>query len=452
MISTHKPGKRALERCLALLLCGWMAACDFFPLRESQFLPHGFPRAISFSVLEDYDKNADLNEIAKDFRLMKELGIDVLRCSIGWDDYEPVQGQYDFAWLQDFVQLAARYGIKLRPYIGYTPRWAGAPGSDDLDWNNPPKDYRDWYQFVYNLAYALRGYSNVLSYEIYNEQNAPLWWDGSVEQYKETLRHAALAIRAADSDAQIVLGGFVFPDNDWLGSIVRSGHAKYYDITPFHAYPETWTPKDVFVENYLNRGYRDFVRDNKALGEGEPIWINEMGFAATPDKTELDQANWWARAVSTFLADPHIKHIGVYELKDLPVGHQAIGDEKNYHLGLTRADRTKKLAFHTVAMLKNLFGASTITNADHDVTVTVSQGQIKELYWHLFKRRDGKQLLFIYDKGGNPAVRVSLRTRGASALRYELDGTSAHYTDFDGHTLDNVRLRSGQVAIFCIEP
>lgn len=435
----------------ALLLCGSIAGCEFVPA-TSRLIPNGLARTISFAVLEDYDKGADLNEIAKDFQLMKELGIDVLRCSLGWDDYEPVQGQYDFAWLKEFVQLAARYDIKLRPYIGYTPRWAGAPGTDDQDWNNPPRDYRIWHQFVYNLAYTLRDHPNVLSYEIYNEQNARLWWDGSIEQYKETLRHAALAIRAADSDAQVILGGFVFADDHWLNSILRGGYARYYDITPFHAYPETWTPNDVVVENYLDARYGAFVRHNRALGEREPIWINEMGFAATAGKSELDQANWWARAVSTFLADPHIEHIGVYEIKDLPAGQNVIGDHKNYHLGLTRTDRTKKLAFYTVALLKDLLGTGPIASADAHLTATVVEGEPGEIYWRLFRRWDGKQVLFIYDKSASPTLRVSLRTRGAAALQYDLHGRAAKYTQFDGYNLSDLRLTPGQVAIFRIDP
>jgi polysaccharide biosynthesis protein PslG len=437
--------------CFVLLLCGCVAGCDF-GRAAGRLVPASLGRTISFSVLEDYDKGTDLNEIAKDFQLMRELGIDVLRCSLGWDDYEPVQGRYDFAWLKEFVQLAARYDIKLRPYIGYTPGWAGAPGSDDQDWNNPPRDYRVWYRFVYNLAYALRDYPNVLSYEIYNEQNARLWWDGSIEQYQETLRHAALAIRAADSDAQVVLGGFVFADDHWLSSIVRSGHARYYDITPFHAYPETWTPNDVSVENYLDARYRAFVRDNRAIGEGEPIWINEMGFATTAGKSDLDQANWWARAVSTFVADPYVEHIGVYEIKDLPASQNVIGDEKNYHLGLARTDRTKKAAFYTVALLKDLLGTGPITSANDELTVTVDDGEPSELYWRLFRRWDGKQVLFMYDKAASPALRVRLRTPGATALQYDLNGRPANYTKFDGYTLSDVRLTAGQVAIFRIDP
>lgn len=177
-----------------------------------------------------------------------------------------------------------------------------------------------------------------------------------------------------------------------------------------------------------------------------------MGFSAMPDKTELQQANWWARAVSTFLADPHIEHIGVYEIKDLPLGKDAIGDKKNHYWGITRADRGKKLAFSTVDMLTDLLDVGTITTADGDVTITVSEGKPSELYRHLFKRPDGSQVLFIYDKSASPTVRATLRTGGATALKYELDGTFAKHPTFDGHTLAEIRLTAGNVAIFRIDP
>ena len=66
-------------------------------------------KPVSFAVLEDYDKGDDLNDIALDFELLNELGIDEMRCSFGWDDYEPHKGEYDFAWLKQFVELPGSY-------------------------------------------------------------------------------------------------------------------------------------------------------------------------------------------------------------------------------------------------------------------------------------------------------------------------------------------------------
>lgn len=96
-----------------------------------------------------------------------------------------------------------------------------------------------------------------------------------------------------------------------------------------------------------------------------------------------------------------IEHIGIYEIKDLPLQKKAIGDEKNYYLGITRADRTKKLAFHTIALLIDLL-SGTITTADNEVAVTVRRGRPGDLHWHLFKRPDDKQVLFVYDKQASP--------------------------------------------------
>jgi beta-galactosidase len=49
----------------------------------------------------------------EDVRLMKEAGINVLRVAeLAWSKLEPVEGEFDFSWLDDFIALAASEGIK----------------------------------------------------------------------------------------------------------------------------------------------------------------------------------------------------------------------------------------------------------------------------------------------------------------------------------------------------
>lgn len=407
-------------------------------------------KPVSFAVLEDYDKGDDLNDVALDFQLLNELGISQMRCSFGWDDYEPRKGQFDFAWLKQFVALANQYGIQLRPYLAYTAPWAGVHGSDGLYWNDPPANLQDWYNFVYQLAFALKDYPNILSYEIYNEENDSFWWEGGIYKYGNTLKQAALAIRAADPGTKVILGGFVFPDFDWLFPLVDAGLSNDYDILPFHAYPETW--EDSAAEDYLDVQYYDYFVPENQSGGNKPIWVNEMGFATTPGKTEEEQANWFLRATSTFLADASIQELGFYEIKDLPIGDPALGDDANYHLGLTQVDRTRKLAFSTVQMISSLLNVGTITTADSDARVTVTAGRARQLYSHLFKRPDGSQILFVYDKASNPTVQVQLKTTGRKAYRYNLDGTFALYPAFDGKKLQEVTLSAGNVSVFRIDP
>lgn len=443
--------KAAARILLLLVLAAGAALACTAPAAQSA-LPAG-AKPVSFALLEDYDKGDDLAAIARDFELLRELEIDTLRCSFGWDDYELAPGVYDFAWLQDFVALAGQYGIRLRPYIAYTPEWAGSEGADDdgIVWNNPPRDLEQWSDFVGALAAALADAPNVLSYEIYNEENTLFWWDGTVEQYGDTLAAAAGAIRRADPDAQVLLGGMVYPDDDWLLALIEQGRAGDYDVTPFHAYPETWLEGS--AEEYLGAQYHEFfVPTNEQLGESEPIWINEMGFATTAGRTERDQANWFARAAATFLADPHVEHLGFYELRDLPPDQEAIGDEANYHLGLLRTDGSKKLAFHTVDLITDLLAVGALTAADDRLQVKATGGAPGDFHHHLFVRPDGVQVLFLYDKRAPVTVEVTLPQAGRRALRYQLDGSSALYAAFDGATLSSVRLVPGEVAIFAVEP
>src|SRR5215207_6957289 len=140
-----------MSRILLVILCAAVAVpgCGAPPAQDTRLTAEhsaasSFTKPISFAILEDYDKGDSLSEVAKDFALFKELGVPMWRGSLGWDDYEPDPGQFDFAWLRQFAALADSTGISLRPYLGYTPQWAGRPGKDDQAWNDPPRDLKHW--------------------------------------------------------------------------------------------------------------------------------------------------------------------------------------------------------------------------------------------------------------------------------------------------------------------
>ena len=399
-------------------------------------------KPISFAILEDYDKGDSLEDVARDFELFRELEINTWRGSFGWDDYEPSRGRYDFTWLERFATLAAQRGIQLRPYIGYTPEWAASrTGSTSTIWNRPAADEADWRRFVAALAQTMKRHRNVISYEIYNEQNAAQWWDGTVEQYAMTLSHAAEVVRRIDRRMPVIFGGLVFADADWLSRVcANAGVSTRFDVLPVHAYPETWTPEGVTLESYATT-IPPFVREADAACGRKSVWINETGFATVPGKTEEDQANWWVRAVATFAAEPRVEHIGIYEIKDLPLHREAIGDAPNYHLGLTRTDRKKKLAFYTVDMLTDLLDTGRITVADDEADIIVSGGDDGELYSHLFVRPDGDRVLIVWNRAADVTVDVHLD--GAAAVHeLGLDGTARPAT------LRQLRLTAGKPRVF----
>ena len=120
MPSSEAPLRGAVRATVILLAI--VAACARPPGVDLPAPP--VEKRLEFSILEDYDKGEDLDEVAKDFDLFRALGVTTWRGSFGWDDYEPSRGGYDFAWLHRFAELAASRGIRLRPYVGYTPAWA----------------------------------------------------------------------------------------------------------------------------------------------------------------------------------------------------------------------------------------------------------------------------------------------------------------------------------------
>jgi len=408
-----------------------------------------FGKSLSFSVLEDYDKGASLSEVAKDFDMMRTLGVTTWRGSWGWDDYEPRPDQYDFAWLHEFAELAATEGIQLRPYIGYTAPWAAAPETSDQDyWNNPPAALSDWTDFVWTLAAAMSRHPNVLSYEIYNEQNTTPWWNGSARQYRDVLVAGSAAIRRADADATIVLGGLVFPDADWLEQMCESQQAvESFAVIALHSYAETWLPGR--VENFLGRDADDFRETARSDCGGKPIWINEAGFATYPGRSEQDQAEWWVRAIASFAADPQIEHIGIYEIKDLGESSAAIGDAANYHLGITSAERRPKLAFHTIRTLVSLLGQGAILIEDTHGRIHGAR-QDGHLFAHLFRRSDDSRIAILWSNAGEETI--SLEAPGSSALEYTLSGVARRYPNFSGGVLRELELREGRVRIFRIDP
>jgi hypothetical protein len=406
-------------------------------------------KRLTFSILEDYDKNQDLADIAHDFDLFAELGVTTWRGSFGWDDYEPNRGSYDLEWLHRFAAFAANRSITLRPYIGYTPQWAAAGGSDAEHWNDPPSDLDAWHRFVRTLASEMRRHRNVVSYEIYNEENVAQWWDGTPAVYREVLRRGADAVREGNPHAQLLLGGMVYPDIEFIEAVCEGDQSgDRVDVIPFHAYPETWTPEGVTVETYLGPAFEStFAAETDAACGRKPIWINEMGYATTPGRSEWDQAHWWARAIATFAAEPRIEHIGIYEIKDAPRDRPVIGDAPNYYLGLTGVNRRKKLAFGTVQRIVSMLGSQSFTASRPEVMMQ-SGAAPTMVHRHLFTRGDGRQFVFLWTRTGEAVVDVEIGGVGRAAIEYAISGNAASRVRIADGWIRNLALRAGIVRMF----
>ena len=405
-------------------------------------------------VLEDYDKGADLQEVERDFRAFRELGVRGWRGSFGWDDYEPAPGRYDFGWLVGFAELARRYGLTLRPYLGYTPEWAAmGREADGQLWNDPPRRSADFARFAARLAVALRARKSVASYEVYNEEDTKTWWDGTADEYARLYAEAAESLHAAVPGVAVLPGGMVWPDAGWLRTVCEAGGARPIAAAAVHLYAETWTPDSVTLE----RAIRDLAGPEfRQVVDGPcgrpPLWANEIGFATAQGKTERDQAEWWVRAVAGLASDSRVALIGIYEIKDLEPGQEVIGEKENYHLGLLRADRTPKLAFYTVRLLVSLFGRP-FEPARVEVRLREPRDDGTQPEVRAFRRADGRLLLFAWvpKAGGSVSIDVALPTSARAAQSYALDGTSST-RPVHGRMVDGLRVEPGSPRVLLIAP
>jgi hypothetical protein len=326
--------------------------------------------------------------------------------------------------------------------------------ADGQVWNDPPRHSADFARFAARLAVALRGHGAVASFEIYNEEDTRLWWDGSADEYARLYAEAAESLHAAVPGLAVFPGGLVWPDAEWLRAVCEAtGARRPIAAAAVHLYAETWTPDSVTLE----RAVRDLAGGEfRQVVDGPcgrpPLWANEIGFATARGRTERDQAEWWVRAVAGVAADPRIALIGIYEIKDLEPGREVIGEAENYHLGLLRADRTPKLAFSTVRLLVHLFGRP-IEPARVGVRLRQPSAGATRPEVRAFRRADGRLLVFAWvtRAGGPVMIDVTLPASARNALSYALDGASS-ILPVHGRTVDHLRVVPGWPRILLIGP
>jgi hypothetical protein len=179
-----------------------------------------------------------------------------------WDRIEPVQTvPPTFRWenvAEDSLVRAAKNGLKVIAVVKYTPGWAQKyPGSPC-----GPIKSTAFPAFSKFLTEVVNRYKsppyNIKYWELGNEPDTPIWYNKSVfgcwgevsdpyfggEYYAQMLKAAYPAIKAADPQAQVLIGGLMLdnPGKDAKNSprffegILRGGGGPFFDAVSFHSY------------------------------------------------------------------------------------------------------------------------------------------------------------------------------------------------------------------------
>jgi len=373
-------------------------------LADAQPPSHAALRTIEIGLCEDYpEETRSIEQARRDFEALRAAGITHLRISLGWDGIEVEDDRFDWAFWDEFIRVATdEYGLTLLPYLCYTPDWAAPPGAENAQ-ASPPADPMAFAEFAGAAAERYRG--RIRTWELWNEPDNPAYWTGSAGEFAAMFAPAAAAVREADPGAAVVLGGLAW-DLDFLLALFRDhGIAPWVDIVNLHSYNETWSPDPAeTVREHVARA----AEITDAYGEGEPLWMAEVGYstyregsrvsdvyraAYAYEHTERSQAAHLLKTMAMLAATGEIDLIAWYEVRDLPTGEPVIGDVNNRHLGVLGAQWEPKPAFEALRLAAAVFSRP-LRVIDGHVLVTRAIGSDAET--HAFERPDGTVMIFAW--------------------------------------------------------
>jgi hypothetical protein len=281
-----------------------------------------------------------------------------VRVDMAWSGFEDRCRGCVNRWyldLANFVVDSARArGFKVLVTLWGTPGWANR-GAGQLA---PPVDAAEYGRFSGWLAARFKG--RVAAYEIWNEPDSDSFFSGTLPQYVGLLRAAYPAIKTADPDALVVLGGPTANNTPWLGSVYAAGGRNSFDVLATHPY---MAPGDLPPETPDRRGDNIYLLSHVAAvrklmvangDAGKPIWFTEMGWSSHPNSgaepnwmrgvSLAQQADYSARAIRFIRANyPYVTNMFFYNDRNRSSGNLQVD---NY--GLLNRDLTEKPVYASV--------------------------------------------------------------------------------------------------------
>ncbi len=273
-------------------------------------------------------------------RLIRSLGANWIRLDMAWEEIEPVQDMWRFDFWDMLVRLSSHYGLRILPVVSRTPRWASSRPDSDLYHTYPPRDIKDFGDFIQTVV---ERYGKKLYYwEIWNEPDAQ-FWRGSARDYCKLLEETRSAFKISDPTARLVLGGVSSEGIPFLEKLSLLNALDLVDVVGIHLYakePDEITKKFEKFLDVINRS-----------GITKPIWITEIGQPTSPQyKSEDRQAEFLRESLLNLFSNTRVEKIFWYELKDS--GMVLFWREHNF--GLVKFDLTPKASYQAYLKIANL--------------------------------------------------------------------------------------------------
>lgn len=259
--------------------------------REQSYPPFSENENSPYGVLEFFAWNHDWNnyhypdhsKIRRAIALMKEAGIDWVRMDFLWNDIEPAPGQFDFERYDFLVDELHKNGIHILGIVGYSANWAGS------SWNALPDEFSTFSHYAATVAARYKNW--VRHWEIWNEPDHPeyLQPQDNLKGYTELLKVTYPAIKSANPQAQVLLGGLTMDIVQAFKNVYANGGGNFFDIVSIHPFAAPLSisdPEDRIRSTVAQ--CRDWMQKE---GKVKPIWITEIGCPGVSPVQET--ADWW---------------------------------------------------------------------------------------------------------------------------------------------------------------
>lgn len=434
-------------------------------------------------LCEDYPEETTTMEIIKsDFEFLKKHDVKLLRISFGWDAIEAEKGKYDWLFWDDYVKMAVDdYGITLIPYICYIPKWNSTGAEDTLFyWNYPPKDFEAYGKFVKALVNRYK--DRIKTWEVWNEPDIWIYWQGTRDQFAKFLKIGAKAVKEADPEAKVVFPGIAYDPEFVLNMFRDYNLSQYFDIVNMHNYYETWHRHPIeSIAQYINEVHDVVWR----YGNNQALWVAEVGYSTFRkgarvsdsyssyydyEHTPEYQAIELFKTLTLINSTEKVSAVAWYELKDLPPHENVIGDnDNNRYLGVAYSDYKPKPAAKALEFYNKLFAAKS-KNANKKIKIDRTAGS--ESIINAFELEDGSFVVTAWlqtmvpgrtgsDKSGmvkdtrkeNINIKIIEPLKGNAVLFDEL-GNRQDFLNLEKEnnsvTLKNIELKGGEIKIIKI--
>lgn len=296
-----------MKRLLAALL---LCACLLVALVAGAQAGAAQPRFPTPKGFFGIDPQAGLTD--EDAEYMKAGGIETVRWPLAWNGVQPTaRGPFNWAAFDPVVEVAARHGLKVLPFVYGTPAWVSRkyttlPVSSG-------RARRAWTQF---LEACVRRYGPggefwklhalgaapppgseqltpigrpqpIRSWQVWNEANFFYFaFPASPQRYVKLLKISTPAIKRVDPGAKVILSGLFgeptahgakgMPAVKFLEAIYRvPGIKRYFDGVALHPYAAFASNLEEQIE-----ALHEVTAENH---DRVPLYITEMGWGSQND-------------------------------------------------------------------------------------------------------------------------------------------------------------------------